>query len=732
MCSRWMLLPVCACLIASLTLTSCGDGGGGGGGGAATGFSFVAASNFSASQDVDAALWGVTDFASGLERVSDFGVRGFDKIRCVEFVGDVLYGVDTRSGYLCTIDMTTGVATPVGPTGFARIESLAYDSDTGKLYGFDVDTTQFIRIDTATGRATVALASTGAIQDIRALAFDRTTHRLFAYDNYNNFLFNFDPSTGAYTILGSHVLLAQGVESLSFDAAGVLYASARDGSDATILAVVDTVTAAAQLRGEFGMGKDPFQIVGMDFHPISGVLFGMDDDFDFELVYPSGPEDNSLVTINPANAAVTMVGASGCTRPEGLAYDTNAEVLYVTDSYSDMLSRVDVATGVATSIGRIGFDRVDGLAFDPTTNTLYGASVPLDGSDAQLITIDTVTGSGSLVGTVSGYPLIRGLAFDPTSNSLYGVGAGLLLKIDTTNAAAILVGTLGGADFAGLDYDPVSGMLIGSAPSTSELVLLSPVYPETALPYTVIGVTDGRGMLGLAYDPQSGRLFGVNGAGVARLDRTTGRAHFIGCSGLTHVASSAYDPVTATLYVIDIGTEGVEPVFASIDVASGEGTIIGVGFEYGDIAGLAFDRNTGTLYGVTGGYLGIPADGYGSGYRELITLDVVGGGYTSIGTINSSGPGEISGLAYDSTGNKLYGYDEYFGDLYLIDTTTVVLTLVGNTGYTALGCMTYDHVAKKLYGVDYVFGIIEIDPATASGSSLGVPLEGMAALESIR
>src|ERR1044071_4875566 len=55
--------------------------------------------------------------------------------------------------FLYRVDLTTGVATPVGPTG-QRLESIAF-SPSGALFGVNPATEQLVRINLATGAVTV-------------------------------------------------------------------------------------------------------------------------------------------------------------------------------------------------------------------------------------------------------------------------------------------------------------------------------------------------------------------------------------------------------------------------------------------------------------------------------------------------------------------------------------------------------------------------------------------------
>jgi len=102
-----------------------------------------------------------------------------------------------------------------------------------------------------------------------------------------------------------------------------------------------------------------------------------------------------LLTIDPTTGVGTLVGnvAEGATnfsRVTGLAINSAGEMLGT--GLGDLF-RVDPSTGEATSIGLLGFRTAEGIAFDEN-DVLYGITQ----FPEQLITIDTNTGLGTLVG----------------------------------------------------------------------------------------------------------------------------------------------------------------------------------------------------------------------------------------------------------------------------------------------------------------------------------------------
>lgn len=87
------------------------------------------------------------------------------------------------------------------------------------------------------------------------------------------------------------------------------------------------------------------------------------------------------------------------------AAGAQATILYGTTgaggSNNSNLITIDLATGSTTVIGSIGYN-VNGLTYDSSTNTLFGSA----SSDVGLLSINTTTGAGSLIGSGFNSPSI--------------------------------------------------------------------------------------------------------------------------------------------------------------------------------------------------------------------------------------------------------------------------------------------------------------------------------------
>lgn len=170
------------------------------------------------------------------------------------------------------------------------------------------------------------------------------------------------------------------------------------------------------------------------------------------------------------------------------------------------LITVDTLTGAGTIVGPIGFPDVDAIAF-ASDGTLYG----VDASTDNLITINPATGAGTLVGPV-GFPFIGGMAFSPGgvlfASDISGGGGGpsTLVTINTTTGAGTAVGPIGFGTVEGIAFAS-DGTLYGISDllggGTGQLITIDPLTGAGTAIATVI--TSGN-MDGLAYIPEPATL----------------------------------------------------------------------------------------------------------------------------------------------------------------------------------------------------------------------------------
>ena len=203
-------------------------------------------------------------------------------------------GNDRQDDVLFAIDLKTGVATPIGPTGFEDVEGLTFDRACKTLYGVDDVTDRLLTCDIETG-ACHQVGNLGVDITDTGLAFGSDLQLYMSTDAPKNppFLYRVDPQTGAATPV------------------------ADQGQEITGL--------AANTTGIFGLGGDG---------------------------------RNNLVRVNPANGVVTPIGPLGAVAPRdgGLDFDAGGVLWGVEDAGLRDPSRiftVDPETGAATVVATV-------------------------------------------------------------------------------------------------------------------------------------------------------------------------------------------------------------------------------------------------------------------------------------------------------------------------------------------------------------------------------------------
>lgn len=220
-------------------------------------------------------------------------------------------GNDAQDDFLYSIDLATGVATPIGPTGFEDVESLAFDRGCDTLFAVDDVTDRLLTCDTATGACT----------QVGNLGVNVTDTGLAFIDDTN------------------------------------LYMSTDAPKDPTLFYRLNRFTGIATVVGDQGQ-----EVTGLAAGP--GGLFGL-----------GGDGTNNLVSIDPATGVATVIGSLKTVSPSdgGLDFDAAGVLWGIEDAglrNPSRIFRVDTTTGAATvaatvhlanNTNLVGFE---GLAID--------------------------------------------------------------------------------------------------------------------------------------------------------------------------------------------------------------------------------------------------------------------------------------------------------------------------------------------------------------------------------
>ena len=195
----------------------------------------------------------------------------------------------TADDVLYSVDLTTGAATPIGPVGFAAVNSLTFACD-GTLFGIDDVSNRLVRINTQTGVGT-AIGPLGVDVENTGLTFDGTGTLYLSTDTQPS-LFRVDRQTGLATRVGT---LGQAVTGLAATTTTIF---GLGGDNNNNLVTVNPATGATTSVG-------PLRTVqlttgGLDFDA-NGTLWGIAD--------TAAGGASRIFTINTVTGAATL-GAS--------------------------------------------------------------------------------------------------------------------------------------------------------------------------------------------------------------------------------------------------------------------------------------------------------------------------------------------------------------------------------------------------------------------------------------
>ncbi len=200
-------------------------------------------------------------------------------------------GNDNQDDVLFSIDLKTGVATPIGPTGFEDVEGLSFDSDCENLFAIDDVTDRLLTCNTETGGCQ-QVGNLGVDIIDTGLAFATDLQLYMSTDAPKNpsRLYRVDLGTGAATAIGDQ---GQEVTGLAASAGG-LFGLGGDGRNNLVW--LDPVTGAATSIGPLGAVAP--RDGGLDFDA-NGVLWGIED---------AGLRDPSRIfTLDTGTGAATVV-----------------------------------------------------------------------------------------------------------------------------------------------------------------------------------------------------------------------------------------------------------------------------------------------------------------------------------------------------------------------------------------------------------------------------------------
>ena len=220
--------------------------------------------------------------------------------------GSAFGGRLSTAASLYTINPNTGVGTLIGPIGFDRVGSLAFNPQNGTLYGVGNDPTtgaaELITINTTTGAGTLVGSLALGSSPVQDISFRHSDAGLFAYRSGN--IYTINTTTGKATLVGITGSFPDG-NGISFSAADTLYL-ANDLGLFTVNQSNGSVTLVENLNypsPPFTPSGDPREN-GLDFDPGTGTLYAsLLNGF-----VTSPPRTNYLGTIDIPTGNVNLIG----------------------------------------------------------------------------------------------------------------------------------------------------------------------------------------------------------------------------------------------------------------------------------------------------------------------------------------------------------------------------------------------------------------------------------------
>jgi len=272
-----------------------------------------------------------------------------------------------------------------------------------------------------------------------------------------NTLISFDPSmpgTISAPVAIQGLGATENVVGIDFRPAnGLLYGLGVDGTTARLLGINPLDGMTAQIGATFTVSGTAF---GFDFNPtVDRLRVVSDTDINLSI----NPDTGAVTVQTPLNpGAPNVIGSAYTNNFPGATTTT----LYAIDSAADTLQiQSPPASGTLTDVGSLGVNTTDNVGFDISQcgGTAFATLTP-DTNPAgfsNLYTIDLATGAATLVGSVGVGVLIRGLAVGLASAGSTANCAFTVTVIDTeppviTCPANLAVGTTG--DSAVVNYPP--------------------------------------------------------------------------------------------------------------------------------------------------------------------------------------------------------------------------------------------------------------------------------------
>lgn len=268
--------------------------------------------------DVSLDSLGTIDPGSGVwSLIGSQGIPSGESINGMAYdnVNDVLYGVNTATDELVTMNTASGLASTVGGTSGGQFNGLAYNSNLGVLYSMTT-TDQLYSINPGSGAST--FIGGGNVPDqIEGMAYDAIADRLFGLNGQGQ-VFSINTSTGTATALPNSIGTSGLWRGLTWDGTNQqLLASIVGGSGQ--LWSVDPVTGSGVLIGGTtnfaqGLATEGGPLPPPFVYNVPFLVAGTTATFSYSGAVPFG-DAYMLYSLNGAGPTNTVVGPLDLSSP---------------------------------------------------------------------------------------------------------------------------------------------------------------------------------------------------------------------------------------------------------------------------------------------------------------------------------------------------------------------------------------------------------------------------------
>lgn len=204
---------------------------------------------------------------------------------------------------LYRIEMTTGVATEIGATGFGKIEALAVNA-AGEIFGVNPATSQLVKCSSTTGACAAVGVLTGVlqVQTNAGLAFASSG---VLYLAMNAVIYRVDPATGATVALGATGPALSGLAAVNASpaCASGLYGIGGN-SDRGKFYCINVTNGSAALLGTLTVS--PLDS-GLDGDITTGLVWGITNNTPGQ-VFAVDPATLALSNLNTVSLAGSEIG----------------------------------------------------------------------------------------------------------------------------------------------------------------------------------------------------------------------------------------------------------------------------------------------------------------------------------------------------------------------------------------------------------------------------------------